>query len=60
MTSAAEISRISERLREISERLRAPDLPDAEAEGLAREAADLVARAGNELDRAREGESASS
>jgi hypothetical protein len=49
---AEEIEAISRRLREIAERLRAEDVPGEEAEGLAREAADLVARAGNELDRA--------
>ena len=43
---------IADRLRVISERLRAPQLPDAEAETLAREAADLVAQAGNEIERA--------
>ena len=45
------IGPISERLREIAERLRDPELADAEAEGLAREAADLVAQAGNEIER---------
>ena len=43
---------IADRLRVISERLREPQLPDAEAETLAREAADLVAQAGNEIERA--------
>ena len=52
MSAAEEIATISGRLREIAERLRAPDLPDSDAEGLAREAAELVARAGNALDRA--------
>jgi hypothetical protein len=47
-----EVSDISARLREIADRLRDPDVPDAEAEQLAREAADLVARAGNEIERA--------
>jgi hypothetical protein len=45
------IGSISGRLREIAERLRDPELPDADAEGLAREAADLVAQAGNEVER---------
>jgi hypothetical protein len=45
------IEPISGRLREIAERLRDPELPDADAEALAREAADLVARAGNEIER---------
>jgi hypothetical protein len=52
VSAAEEIARISSRLREIAERLRAPDLAEEDADGLAREAADLVARAGNELDRA--------
>jgi hypothetical protein len=40
------------RLREIAERLRDPELPEAEAERLAREAADLVGRASSEIERA--------
>ena len=51
MSPAEEIDRISARLREIAERLRSENLPEEEAEGLAREAADLVAKAGNEIDR---------
>jgi methyl-accepting chemotaxis protein len=47
-----EITRIAERLRELSTRLRDPELPDEEAEALAREAADLAAKGGTELDRA--------
>jgi hypothetical protein len=43
---------IAERLRAIAARLAEPELPDAEAEVLAREAADLVAQAGNEIERA--------
>jgi hypothetical protein len=40
-------------------RLRDPELPDAEAEALAREAAELVAQAAGEIDRAaREGDDA--
>ncbi len=46
-----DIKAIAAELRGIAERLRVPDLPDEEAEQLARQAADLVARAGNELDR---------
>jgi hypothetical protein len=42
---------MSSRLREIAERLREPEVSDEEAEGLAREAADLVARASAEIDR---------
>jgi hypothetical protein len=40
----------AERLREISERLAATDLPDEEAEALAREASELAARGGVILD----------
>jgi hypothetical protein len=42
----------AERLREIAARLRDPELPDQEAEGLAREAAELVSKAGSEIERA--------
>jgi hypothetical protein len=49
---AGEIQAITAQLRTIAERLRAPGLGDEEAERLAREAADLVAKAGNELERA--------
>jgi hypothetical protein len=52
VNAADEITRISARLREIAELLRAPDTPEEKADELAREAADLVARAGNEIDRA--------
>ena len=45
------VGAISARLREIAERLRDDELSDADAEELAREAADLVARAGNEIER---------
>ncbi len=51
-----------ERLGEIAARLRDPELDAEEAEGLAREAADLVAKASAEIDGAirasREGEGA--
>ena len=40
----------AERLREIAARLRDPDLPEEEAESLAREAADLVSKAGSEIE----------
>ena len=51
-----EISELADRLRELSERLRDPELPDERAAELAREAAELVGRAGNEIERAlREG-----
>jgi hypothetical protein len=43
---------LAERLREIAERLRDPDLPDEEAEALAREAADLVGTASGEIEAA--------
>ena len=52
MSAAEEIERISARLREIATALRDPDLPEERTDELAREAADLVAEAGNELDRA--------
>jgi len=39
-------------LREIASRLRDPELPEEEAEGLAREAADLVSKAGAEIESA--------
>jgi len=41
-----------ERLGEIAERLRDPQLDAEQAEGLAREAADLVAKASAEIDSA--------
>jgi hypothetical protein len=43
---------LAERLREIAARLRDPDLPEEEAEGLAREAAELVSKAGSEIETA--------
>ena len=52
MSAASEIDAIAGRLREIAGRLRDPDVSEEAAEGLAREAADLVSRAGNELDQA--------
>ena len=45
-----EMRQAAERLRAISERLASSDLPDEEAEALAREAADLAARGGVLLD----------
>ncbi len=42
----------AERLREIAARLRDPELPEGEAEGLAREAAELVSKAGAEIESA--------
>ena len=49
---AAEVRAIAAQLRELADGLRRPGLDDEQAEGLAREAAELVSRAGNELDRA--------
>jgi hypothetical protein len=43
---------LAERLREIAARLRDPDLPEQEAEGLAREAAELVGKASSEIESA--------
>jgi hypothetical protein len=51
----SELAPITERLGEIAEALRDPELADADAETLAREAADLVAKAGNEIERASRG-----
>ena len=48
----SELSAITDRLKAIAAALRDPELSDADAETLAREAADLVAKAGNEIDRA--------
>jgi hypothetical protein len=47
-----DVGEIVARLRELSERLRDPDLPDEEAEALAREAAELAARGGAAIDKA--------
>jgi hypothetical protein len=58
VTAGDEIRSLSDRLRELAEQLRDPQLPDDRAAELAREAAELVSRAGNEIDRTmREGES---
>ena len=43
---------LTERLREIAERLRDPGLGEEEAESLAREAADLVGKASTEIEAA--------
>jgi hypothetical protein len=40
------------RLRQLAERLRDPEVGDEQAAELAREAAEVVSRAGNEVDRA--------
>jgi hypothetical protein len=56
-TGANSVQGLAERLRELSEQLRDPELPDERAAELAREAAELVSQAGNEIDRTlREGE----
>ena len=47
-----EIRGAAERLRAVSERLRDPDVDDEQAAELAREAAEIVSNAGNEIDRA--------
>jgi methyl-accepting chemotaxis protein len=49
---AHQIDAMAARLRELAERLRDPEVGDQPAAELAREAAELVSRAGNELDRA--------
>jgi hypothetical protein len=41
---------LAERLREIADRLRSPELGEEEAESLAREAADLVGKASAEIE----------
>jgi hypothetical protein len=47
-----ELRGAAERLRELAERLRDPDVADEQAAELAREAAAVVSQAGNEIDRA--------
>ena len=55
---ASEVRSIAGQLTEIAEKLRDPEIGDEQAAALAREAAELVSRAGNEIDRAtRESES---
>ena len=46
-----EIRGAAERLREVSARLRDPEVDDERAAELAREAAEIVSRAGNEIER---------
>jgi hypothetical protein len=41
---------LAQRLREIADRLRSPDVAEEEAEALAREAADLVGKASAEIE----------
>lgn len=52
MSGDAGIEAMAARLRELADELRKPDVGDERAEELAREAADLVAQAGNEIERA--------
>ena len=47
-----ELGALAATLRELAAELRAPELSDEQAERLAREAAELVSAAGNEIDRA--------
>ena len=46
----SETDQLAQRLREIAERLRSPELGEQEAEALAREAADLVGKASSEIE----------
>jgi hypothetical protein len=48
----SEIRGAADRLRELAERQRDPEIGDEQAAELAREAAEVVSRAGNEIDRA--------
>jgi hypothetical protein len=50
--AAARVRELAAKLTELSERLRDPEVGDPEAAELAREAAELVSEAGNEIDRA--------
>jgi hypothetical protein len=50
--SLAEVRAATARLREIAEVLRAEDVSDEQAATLAREAAEVVSAAGNEIERA--------
>jgi hypothetical protein len=49
---AAEVREIAAKLALLAERLRDPEVGDEQAAQLAREAADLVSEASNEIDRA--------
>jgi len=46
----SETDQLADRLREIADRLRSPDVGEEEAEALAREAADLVGKASAEIE----------
>jgi hypothetical protein len=52
MSDQEELAALAERLRGLAEELRDPEIADERAAELAREAADVVGRAGNEIDRA--------
>ncbi len=52
----AEVRAATARLRELAERLRAENLSDEQAAELAREAAEVVSSAGNEIERALRGD----
>jgi hypothetical protein len=52
MACGGSVRGLAAQLREVAERLRDPGLDDEQAAELARKAAELVARAGNEIDRA--------
>jgi hypothetical protein len=45
-----EPNQLAQRLREIADRLRSPEIGEEEAEALAREAADLVGKASSEIE----------
>jgi hypothetical protein len=47
-----DLAQLTSRLNEIADELRAEDVSDERAEELAREAAELVGQAGNEIERA--------
>jgi len=50
--AAGRVRELAAQLAAISQRLRDPEVADAEAAELARSAAELVSQAGNEIDRA--------
>jgi hypothetical protein len=49
---AARVRALTAKLSELADRLRDPEVGDEEAAALAREAAELVSEAGNEIERA--------
>jgi methyl-accepting chemotaxis protein len=52
---ASRVRELAAKLGELAERLRDPEVGDQQAAELAREAAELVSQAGNEIDRALSG-----